>query len=78
MTTTELKNILIHRISGINDKSFLSEISLMIEARSESTIFKTTAEQRKDIEEGRAEITNGEYFTNEQIELEIGQWLSEK
>jgi len=78
MTTVELKNILIHRIAGINDKPFLAAIKTIIETKSKSTIYKTTPEQRKRIEEGRTQIANGEYFTNEQVELEIDKWLSEE
>ena len=78
MTTIELKNILIHRIAGINDKSFLSSIHTLIETRSGSSIYQTTAEQRIKILEGRNQIANGESFTNEQVEMEIDQWLKEK
>jgi predicted transcriptional regulator len=78
MTTVELKNILIHRIAGINDKSFLTAIKTIIETKSKSTVYKTTPDQRKDIEEGRAQIARGEYFTNEQVEMEIDKWLIEK
>jgi hypothetical protein len=78
MTTIELKNILIHRIAGINDKSFLTAIKTIVDTKSESTIYKTTSEQRLRIKEGREQIARGEYFTNEQVELEIDKWLKEK
>lgn len=78
MTTVELKNILIHRISGIDDKSFLDAINTIIETKSESTIYKTTPEQQKRIEEARVQILRGESFTNEQVELEINKWLKER
>ena len=78
MTTVELKNILIHQIAGINDKSFLNAIKTIIETKSESTIYKTTSEQQKRIKEGREQIDNGEFFTNDQVEKEIDKWLSEK
>ncbi len=71
MTTVDLKNILIHRIAGINDKSFLTAINTIIEKKSESKVYKTTPEQRKGIEKGKEQIANGEYFTNEQVELEM-------
>lgn len=77
MTTVELKRILMHRIAGINDKSFLKAIKTIIETKSESTVYKTTSEQRKKIKEGRAQIEKGDYFTNEQVEKEIDQWLNE-
>jgi predicted transcriptional regulator len=78
MTTLELKNILMHRIAGIEDKSFLVAIKTIIETKAKSTIYKTTPEQRKRIKEGRAQIAKGEYFTNDQVEMEIDKWLSEK
>jgi predicted transcriptional regulator len=78
MTTVELKNILMHRIAGIEDKSFLVAIKTIIETKAKSTIYKTTPEQRKRIKEGRAQIAKGEYFTNDQVEMEIDKWLSEK
>lgn len=78
MTTVELKRILMHQIAGINDKSFLEAIKTIIETKSETTIYKTTPEQRKRIKEGRAQIEKGEFFTNEQVEKEIDQWLNEK
>lgn len=78
MTTVELKNILIHRIAGINDKSFLTAINTIIETKTDSTIYKTTSEQRKRISEGREQLAKGECFSNEQVEEEIDQWLKEK
>jgi hypothetical protein len=78
MTTIELKNILIHRIAGINDKSFLNAIKTIIESKSESTIYKLTPAQEHRIEESRAQIARGECFTNEQVNMEIDQWLKEK
>ena len=78
MTTVELKNLLIHRIAGINDKSFLTAINTIIETKSDSIIFRTNQEQRKHIKEGKDQIANGECFTNDQVEMEIDKWLREK
>lgn len=78
MTTVELKRILMHQMAGINDKTFLEAIKTIIETKSETTIYKTTPEQRKRIKEGRAQIKKGEFLTNEQVEKEIDQWLNEK
>lgn len=78
MTTVELKNILIHKISAINDESFLNAIKTIVDTKSEKTIYKTSEEQNNQIREGINQIENGEYYTNEQVELEIDQWLSEK
>jgi hypothetical protein len=78
MTTVELKNILIHQITGINDRSFLAAIKKIVETKSRSTVYKTTPEQRKRIQEGRDQIAKGDFYTNDQIELEINSWLKEE
>ena len=78
MTTLELKDILIHKIIAINDKSFLAAIKTIIDTKSEALIYKTTPEQRIHIKEGQDQIARGEYLTNDQVETEINQWLQEK
>jgi len=78
MTTVDLKNILIHKIAGINDKSFLNAIKKIIEAKEEAIIYKTNTEQRKRIKEGKEQILRGEYYTNKQVENNIDKWLAEK
>lgn len=78
MSTAELKNLLIHRIAAINDKTLLDAIKALIDTKSEQTIYQTTPEQRKSIEEGQEQIARGEYFTNDQVEKEVDQWLKEK
>lgn len=78
MNTIELKNFLIYKIAGINDRNFLSAIKTIIESKSESTTYQTTSEQRDGIKEGRKQISEKEYFTNEEVELEIDKWLKEK
>jgi len=78
MTTVELKNILMHKIAGINDKSFLSAINTIIESKAETTIYRTSQKQQEKIMEGREQIAKGEWFTNEQDNKEIDKWLKEK
>ncbi|HEX9600381.1 MAG TPA: hypothetical protein VF985_02715 [Mariniflexile sp.] len=78
MTTIELKNILIQKISAINDKSFLNAIKTIIDTKSDSVVFRTSEEQKKAILEGIQQIENGEIFTNEQVGSEISKWLEEK
>ena len=78
MTTIELKNILFHKIAAINDISFLNAIKTLVDTKSETIIYKTTAEQRAKIEIGIDQIKNGNYYTNEQVESEMNKWLKEK
>ncbi len=53
MTTVELENILIQKIAAINDKSLLSAIKTIIDAKSEALIYRTTREQRQSIKDGQ-------------------------
>ena len=56
----------------------LNAIRTLIEKKSESKIYKTIPEQRKRIKEGRAQIAKGEFFSNEQVEMEIDKWLAHR
>jgi len=78
MTTIELRNILIHKIAAINDKSFLAAMNTIIDTKSEKLIYKTTPEQRQGIKEGQEQLARGEFFPNDQVESEIDKWLSGK
>ena len=77
MSTLELKNILIRKIESINDETFLNAIRTIIDTKTESTIYETSAEQKMKIREGIEQIEKGNYFTNEQVESEIDKWLEE-
>jgi len=78
MTTIELKDILVHKIAAINDKSFLAAMNTIIDTKSEKLIYKTTPEQRQAIKEGQDQLARGESFTNDQVEAEIDKWLNEE
>ncbi len=78
MTTIELKDILIHKIAAINDKSFLAAMNTIIDSKSEKLIYKTTPEQRERIKKGQEQFLRGETISNKQVEAEIDKWLNEK
>ncbi len=78
MNTLELKNILIHKISSINDESFLNAIRIIIDTKTENTIYQTSSNQKLKITEGIDQIEKGEWYSNEQIESETDKWLSEE
>jgi len=78
MTTIELKDILIHKIAAINNKSFLAAMNTIIDTKSEKLIYRTTTEQRQRIKEGQEQLARGESLSNDQVEADIDKWLSEK
>lgn len=78
MSTIELKNILIHRISEISDVSFLEAIKTILDSKSESNTLPLTLEQRDEISASKKEIEQGLYIENADMENEIGEWLNLK
>jgi predicted transcriptional regulator len=78
MSTIELKDILIHQIGGINDKSFLASIKTMIDERSVSAVYQTSMEQKQEIEEGLEQLRQGKSVSDKQVETKMDQWLQER
>ncbi len=75
MSTVELKNILIKRITEINDNSFLEAIMTIIESKIDSRIYPLTPKQKNAIIESKKQILVGEVFSNDQINQEFNEWL---
>ena len=78
MTTIELKDILIHKIAAINDKSFTAAMNTIIDIKSEKIIYRTTPEQKQRIKLAQEQIARGEAISNDQVEADIDKWLSER
>lgn len=76
MTTIELKRILIHRISEINDESFLNAIKTILDAKSQSQILNLTQNQRNEIIESKKEIEQGLVIEQSELDKEFNQWLN--
>ena len=78
MTTIQLKNALIQRISEIEDRSFLEAIKTILDAKSESKTLTLTPELTREIMSSKLEIKKGLYIENDLLEKEIEEWLKEK
>lgn len=78
MTMMELKSILIHRISEINDIRFLEAIKTILDEKAEDATLKLTKEQYKEIRDSQAEINEGLFLYNNDLDQEIQKWLKEK
>jgi|AntAceMinimDraft_9_1070365.scaffolds.fasta_scaffold71130_2 hypothetical protein len=77
MSTIELKNILIKRISEINDNSFLEAIMTILDSKIDTKIYQLTTEQKDAIIESKRQVANEEVFSNDQINQEFQEWLKE-
>ncbi len=70
--------MLIHRISEINDISFLEAIKTILDGKAEDSSLVLSDEQRLEIIESKKEIAQGLLIDNEDLDKEIKGWLSAK
>jgi len=78
MTAIQLKRLLIHRITEIDDISFLNEIKTILDSKAQSQILQLTPEQHMEIEESIKDIENGLFFEQSEIDIEFEKWLRAK
>jgi predicted transcriptional regulator len=73
----ELQAILYSKILSVTDEHQLSDLITAID-QSNSAIYYSSAEQKAKIMEGQEQIAKGNYFTDEQVEKEVDQWLNKE
>lgn len=78
MSTIELKRLLIHRITEINDVSFLKAIKTILDTKTETEVILLTPKQQKEILESKKEIERGLFIEQESLESEVLKWASAK
>jgi hypothetical protein len=78
MTTLELKKLLIHRITEINDISFLKAVKTILESKTESEVLLLSTDQRNEIMESKKEIEKGLFIEQENLDKEISRWANVK
>ena len=77
MSTIELRKLLIEKIQLTDDDKLLEEASRLLEVDiEESDVYILNDKQKEAIDEGRKQIINGEYLTDEESNNEIDEWLS--
>jgi len=78
MTTIELKKQLIHRISEINDESFLQALKTILDSKTQSPVLKLTEEQRNEISESRMQIEQGQFIEQADLDKKFNEWQNSK
>jgi len=78
MKTAELKNILIHRISEIDDVSFLEAIRTILDSKTDKEVISLTSAQLDDIRASKKEIAQGLFVEQKTLDKEVAKWLSGK
>lgn len=76
MNTTELQESIIQKIRRTNDDELLNYLNQLLSNEVEQETYYTSDDQKAKIKEGQEQIAKGNYFTNEQVEKEIDEWLS--
>ena len=76
MTAIELKTLLIHKISEINDISFLKALKIILDSKTETETIQLTQEQLDEIIASKKEIEQGSFIENGALEKEVKLWLN--
>ena len=76
MTAIELKTLLIHRISEINDVSFLKALKTILDSKTETGVIQLTQEQLDEIIASKKEVEQGLSIENNAFEKEVKLWLN--
>ena len=77
MPDNTLKEKLINKLKEIDDPAILEEVSNLFELQEPETVFITSNEQKKAIDESQQQIKNKETLDNEQAGKESDEWLKE-
>jgi hypothetical protein len=76
MSVTELQQKLIDKISTTNDVDLLEDIYSFIGIDEEVGKFYTLSDKQiSSIEQSQQQIKDGNYFTNDDVNKEIDEWL---
>ena len=76
MTALELKTLIIHRISEINDVSFLKALKTILDSKTDTGVLQLTPDQLNDIIASKKEIEKGLFIENSVLDKEVKKWLS--
>ena len=76
MSTAELKIDLINQITSITEKVKLEELLDLIKFQNDDSIYITNVDEKQAILEAQQQISNGETYSNEDVQAEIKEWLS--
>ncbi|MGJ3235259.1 hypothetical protein [Marivirga sp.] len=74
---TKLKDKLIEEIKNSQDKELLEEIYQVLCDKGHDEIVHFSDTQIESIKKAQQEVGEGKYFTQEQIDDQLDQWLEE-
>lgn len=78
MSTEQLKNLVIDKISGMEDENFLRAIKTILDTNTaNASIYQLTEEQQAKVKTGLDQLAQGKILTNEDLEKAADEWLKE-
>lgn len=78
MKAIELRNILIRKISEIDDVAYLKAIESLLNSKTRDEVLTLSETQRKEIIASKKEIEQGLFVEHTDFDKEIKAWLKEK
>jgi hypothetical protein len=76
-STNDLKDKLIDKIRETKNEYLLEEISHLFELQEPETKYHLNQDQKKAIEEGREQIKNDQFLTDDDANKDIDEWLNQ-
>ncbi|MDQ3682381.1 MAG: hypothetical protein M3352_04815 [Bacteroidota bacterium] len=77
MPGSDLKEKLINKIRQTEDEALLEEISQLIQLQEPETIYTLNNDQKRAVQEGKDQIKNNQFFSNEEADKNIDEWLNQ-
>jgi len=78
MNTIQLKQELIHRISGIEDIDFLNAIKTILDYKKKESFIELTSDQVKELLFASKEGKIGNVISQAEMDHKVEEWLSGK
>jgi len=76
--TLELQNTLIHKIQSIEDMEILKALNVLIDTSyARSVVYELSDEEEDSIRMGEQDISQGKFYTHEEVLSLEAQWLKE-
>jgi len=78
MNAIQVKQELIHRISGIEDIELLNAIKTILDNKKKETFIELTADQEKELLFASKEGKKGNVVSQAEMDQKVEKWLSER
>jgi hypothetical protein len=77
MTTKDLRERVIDKVSKVEDEALLNDIMNLIDDKADDRIYRLSDDHAAAIDTAINEIEKGDYLSNEQANKLIDEWLNQ-